>query len=160
GVPLGVRGTPVRHQRAGPPPRAASGAEFHERRPGGCAMTRIDTILHPTDFSDRSAHAFELACSLARDHGARLVVLHVVPSPLAVPAGSEALPPGPEEFALTAEKDQLAAIQSPDPAVPVERRLVVGNPVEEILRAAAETGSDLVVMGTHGRTGLGRLLMG
>jgi len=40
-------------------------------------MLAIHTILHPTDFSDRSVYAFELACALARDYCARLIVLHV-----------------------------------------------------------------------------------
>jgi nucleotide-binding universal stress UspA family protein len=41
-------------------------------------MWPLKTILHPTDFSRCSQDAFRLACSLARDHGARLIVLHVV----------------------------------------------------------------------------------
>jgi nucleotide-binding universal stress UspA family protein len=45
-------------------------------------MLAIRTILHPTDFSERSEHAFHLACSLARDHGARVVLMHVVSLPL------------------------------------------------------------------------------
>jgi nucleotide-binding universal stress UspA family protein len=45
-------------------------------------MLPIRTILHPTDFSDRSAYAFRLACALARDTGARLIVLHVAVPPV------------------------------------------------------------------------------
>jgi len=41
-------------------------------------MLSIQTILHPTDLSPRSEYALQLACSLARDHGARLIVLHVM----------------------------------------------------------------------------------
>jgi nucleotide-binding universal stress UspA family protein len=48
----------------------------------------------------------------------------------------------------------------PGPSVLVERRLEEGDPIGEILRAAAEVPCDLIVMGTHGRTGLARLLMG
>ena len=40
-------------------------------------MLALKTILHPTDFSPRAEHAFHLACALARDHGSRLIVLHV-----------------------------------------------------------------------------------
>jgi nucleotide-binding universal stress UspA family protein len=123
-------------------------------------MTPIKTILHPTDFSEHAGHAFEMAGSLARDHGARLIVLHVIPFPLATSGGVEPLTPGFEELNTEAEQRQLAAIRSPDPGLRFDRRLIIGDPVAEILRAAAETRSDLIVMGTHGRTGLGRLLMG
>jgi len=98
-------------------------------------MLPIRTILQPTDFSDRSEHAFRLAWLLARDHGARLVLLQVI-----VPTD-----------------DQLPA---PSAEVRVERQLTEGIPVPEILRAAAETHSDLIVMSTHGRMGPGRALMG
>ena len=43
-------------------------------------MLAVNTILHPTDFSERSQYAFWLACPLARDYGARLIVVHVVAS--------------------------------------------------------------------------------
>jgi len=123
-------------------------------------MTEIETILHPTDFSEQSASAFDLACSLARDHSARLMVLHVFSSPLATFGGMEAVPPGQDEMNTEAAKRQLEAVQCPDASVPLERRLVVGEPAEAIVQVAAETDSDLIVMGTHGRSGLARLLTG
>lgn len=123
-------------------------------------MTAIKTILHPTDFSEQSASAFDLAYSLARDRCARLIVLHVFSSPLATFGGIEAVPPGPEEMNTEAAKRQLAAVQCPDVSVPFERRLIVGEPADAIVHVAAETRSDLIVMGTHGRSGLARLLMG
>jgi nucleotide-binding universal stress UspA family protein len=124
------------------------------------AMIPIQTILHPTDFSDHAQFAFRLACSLARDHGARVIVLHVAPPPLATLAGQAALPPLPEEFGREELEEKLRRLEAPQPTVPLERRLVVGEAVEEILRLAQTTPCDLIVMGTHGRTGLGRLLMG
>jgi nucleotide-binding universal stress UspA family protein len=45
-------------------------------------MAKIQIILHPTDFSEPAEYAFKLACSLARDHGAQLLTLHVIPPPL------------------------------------------------------------------------------
>jgi hypothetical protein len=54
----------------------------------------------------------------------------------------------------------LHRFQVSDPTVHVEHRLADGNPSEEILRQARDTGCDLIVMGTHGRRGLGRLLLG
>jgi len=123
-------------------------------------MTEIKTVLHPTDFSEQSASAFDLACSLARDHSARLVVLHVFSSALATFGGIEAVPPGPDEMNTEAAKRQLLAVQCPDASVPFERRLIVGEPADAIVQVAAETRSDLIVMGTHGRSGLARLLLG
>jgi len=59
-------------------------------------MLPVKTILHPTDFSETSAHAFPLACALARDHGARLVVLHVAPLPVFL-FGEGVIPPDPQQ---------------------------------------------------------------
>jgi nucleotide-binding universal stress UspA family protein len=121
-------------------------------------MLPIRTILHPTDFSEPADNAFRLSCSLARDHGAQVVVLHVVAPPLAGYADGVFIPPPegyPEEL-----RARLSGLQARDSKVRVEHRLVEGDPVSEILRVAGEPGCDMIVMGTHGRTGLGRLLMG
>jgi nucleotide-binding universal stress UspA family protein len=121
-------------------------------------MLPIRAILHPTDFSDRSKFAFGLACSLARDYGARLVVLHVAEPPMAVAGeGVLMLPPA---FDLEPLREQLQQLRPEDPKLPAEHRLVQGDAATEILRVAEEAKCDLIVMGTHGRTGLGRLLMG
>jgi nucleotide-binding universal stress UspA family protein len=121
-------------------------------------MLPIQTILHPTDFSDRSGNAFQLACALTRDYGARLVVLHVSVPPTVV-YGEGILPPDPEVLRQEA-KEQLDRLQAPQADVRAERRLEEGDPATEVLRVAQEIGANLIVMGTHGRTGLGRLLMG
>jgi nucleotide-binding universal stress UspA family protein len=121
-------------------------------------MLPIRTILHPTDFSDQSGHAFKLACALARDHGARVVVLHVLTPPV-ISYSEGVVPPLPDDYP-DLMREQLRQVTSPDPGVPVERRTAEGTADDEILRAAADTRCDLIVMGTHGRTGLGRLLMG
>jgi nucleotide-binding universal stress UspA family protein len=121
-------------------------------------MLPIRTVLHPTDFSDRSEFAFRLACSLARDYGARLIVLHVAVPPVAV-YGEGMMAPAPEGN-LDELRQQLELLLPRDPRVGVEHRLVEGDAAAEILQAAKDTGSDVIVMGTHGRTGLGRLLLG
>ncbi len=120
-------------------------------------MFPLKIILHPTDFSPRAEHAFRLACSLARDHAARVIVLHVAVPPI-VGYGEGLTPPPDGDW--QALKRQLWEIKAPDPRVPIEHRLVEGHPVTEILHVARETSCDLIVMGTHGRTALGRLLMG
>ena len=125
-------------------------------------MRPIRTILHPTDFSERSANAFEVACTLARDSGARLIVLHVLERPVIAYTGVAMAPPapGPSEDERIALLKQLHQVQPPTPAVAVEHRLEQGDPATGILQIAQEVGCDLIVMGTHGRTGLGRLLLG
>jgi nucleotide-binding universal stress UspA family protein len=120
-------------------------------------MAVVHTILFPTDFSERSQAVFPFACSLARDQGARLLVLYVDPPPLF----------HGEVVARRQEPDyedrlwgELRRFQAPDPAVRIEHHLAAGKPAEEVLRVAREEKCDLIIMATHGRTALGRLLMG
>ncbi|MCI0705056.1 MAG: universal stress protein [Planctomycetia bacterium] len=121
-------------------------------------MLPIHTILHPTDFSDRSWSALQLACSLARDYHARLVLLHVLPLPV-VAFGEGVVPADPEEFIRDAQS-RLDGVASQCDRVEVEKQVESGDPVEVILGVAQERPADLIVMGTHGRTGLRRLIMG
>jgi nucleotide-binding universal stress UspA family protein len=119
---------------------------------------KIGTILHPTDFSRNSESAFHMACALARDYGARLALLHVKPLPTVAYGEFGALPPEATDH-LEEIKERLARLQPTDlPAV--DRYVVEGEIAWEILRMAKELKCDLIVMGTHGRSGLGRLLMG
>jgi nucleotide-binding universal stress UspA family protein len=122
-------------------------------------MLPLRTILYPTDFSEPSRYAFELAHALARDYGARLVVLHVGLPPV-IAYGEGVLPLDLDAYVLEANA-KLRQIKSDDPAVTVEHCLVMErDPVPEILRAAEAMHCELIVMGTHGRTGLRRMLMG
>lgn len=123
-------------------------------------MFTIRTILHPTDYSDLSQPAFDLACSLARDFGAKLVVCHVSPPPLITAGeGVDVLVDFP-----TGETEQMAArlkqVLPDDPQIHVTHELLRGDPASEIVRLADEAKVDLIVVGTHGRSGLSRLLMG
>lgn len=121
-------------------------------------MLPLATILHPTDFSEHSEFAFRLACALARDYNARLVLMHVLPPPTVIYAGG----PVPAETWPTVEeaKEKLRQLEGQAHHVRVESQVMEGDPVDLILRAAEETSCDLIVMGTHGRTALARLLMG
>jgi nucleotide-binding universal stress UspA family protein len=58
------------------------------------------------------------------------------------------------------ENEQLAKTAPPDPAISVSRRFIVGSPAEEIVRCANDLKADMIVMGTHGRTGVVRILLG
>jgi nucleotide-binding universal stress UspA family protein/quercetin dioxygenase-like cupin family protein len=123
-------------------------------------MRSVQTILHPTDFSDNSRSAFQTACSLAKDHKAGLILFHVVsangakaPENAPNPLESVESQPGLKDW-------QLAWPTPPDASLRVEHRLAVGNPANEILSLARAQNCDVIVMGTHGRTGLDRLLTG
>jgi nucleotide-binding universal stress UspA family protein/quercetin dioxygenase-like cupin family protein len=122
-------------------------------------MPGIRTILHPTDFSENSLPAFDTACALARDYQATLIVLHVM-----IPSASPLLE-GPLPDPLQAAEAQGLHVQLPwpqpsGPQVKIEHRVAEGDAATEILRLAEAISGDLVVMGTHGKTGLGRLLTG
>lgn len=125
-------------------------------------MLCIRHILHPTDFSETSTHAFRLAAALAHDYGARLTVAHVAPPLPVMIAGEIPVVPAPIDTTeyLRGLTNQLAAIQSGYQDVGLERKLVEGDPAREILALVDTLEADLIVMGTHGRTGLARLLMG
>jgi len=121
-------------------------------------MLPIKTILHPTDFSEQSVLAFRLACSLARDYGARLIVLHIAEPTRPIAIEGVMMPPPVLDQGLL--REQLQQLRPEDPEVPVEHCLIEGDAATEILHAAGKAKCDVIVMGTHGRTGLGRLLMG
>jgi nucleotide-binding universal stress UspA family protein len=122
-------------------------------------MLQLKTILHPTDFSAAARVAEELALSFAHGSGARLVVLHVA-APLSAIAQREVI--GDRVVGRPFEKlwRRLEQIRPLDSRVSTEHRLEVGNAGVEILRVARESAADLIVMGTLGRAGFGRLLMG
>jgi nucleotide-binding universal stress UspA family protein len=121
-------------------------------------------ILHPTDFSPASRPAFDRAVALARRPGAQLIVLHVMvpPSPF-TRAGRP--PEGWEELESRARRRArllLAAIvaRARRRGTRVRGRLVEGVPWAEIAGAARRVGADVIVIGTHGRTGVKRFLLG
>ena len=125
----------------------------------GRARRTFWTIVHPTDFSDCSDVALRVARALACDHGARLILLHVV-SVIEVPHLDEPATVEDPEICRQTLEGMCECLDDADLKYPVTPLLKLGQSAVEILRTADETGCDLLVMGTHGRTGLGRLLMG
>jgi nucleotide-binding universal stress UspA family protein len=118
----------------------------------------IRVILHPTDFSVDSEAALKVARRLACDHGARLIVLHVATLEIRTDEmGAAEVDPRVYRDAL---EDVRRRIDGPDLKHPVETLLRTGFAPEGIVETAEEVRSDLIVLGTHGRTGLTRLLMG
>lgn len=124
-------------------------------------------ILLATDGSAASAHAARLAVELARTHGATLTALYVVdPYPYlgigeANPLGFQAYMSAAHEHAAQAH-GKVSALCTQGGA-PVELRLRRAEDIqasEGILHTAQEEGSDLIVVGSHGRTGMSRLMLG
>ncbi|WP_435073056.1 universal stress protein [Halorubrum sp. HHNYT27] len=115
-----------------------------------------DEILCPIDGSPGSDTAVEHACYIGELADARLHALFVVDETIAGADAWDMVVEGEEERgerALDAVADTAA-----ERGLPVEKHLRRGRPHEEIIDAVAEYDADLVVMGTHGRTGVGRFL--
>lgn len=120
-------------------------------------MLPVRTILHPTDFSEASEYALGLASGLAADYHASLVIIHVVASPIVLPDGVVLSNPAPAGEGIRDRLDDLIVSGSD---IQVVRRIEEGNPATEILTMAQLCHADLIVMGSHGRHGLSRWLMG
>jgi universal stress protein A len=116
------------------------------------------TILFPTDFSHASDAALAHAEALAKQQGARLSIVHVEEPPLAYGGGElyYGIPEPSSERIL----EMLEDVTPADTSVPFTHRLTMGDPAGEVVRLAEEEQADMIVLGTHGRTGLTRLLMG
>lgn len=128
-------------------------------------MLEIQRILAPTDFSEHAEEALRYACGLAERLGATLHLLHVLPD--VVPVGPDPmLAPGlPPDYYTDTENQSLEALGKtirPEwghaPAVEVAVRW--GGPVEGIVAYANDVAIELIVIATHGRTGLSHVLLG
>ncbi len=109
-------------------------------------MIRVARILYPTDFSSYSNQAYFHAVGLAEAYGAKLTVVYVhTPGT-----------PGDRKH----WQSQLEQVRPANPKIPVSHVLLEGDPAAEIARYAADAGIDVIVIGTHGRTGVDRLVMG
>lgn len=112
-------------------------------------MSTFDILLHPTDFSEDSDCAFQLACSVARDQFASLVIVHVLP-PEMCPTNSADLAPGNDEtLVMQACYDHFCRMKSLAGEIPISFRLVYGYAVGAILNVAHEEKADLIVIASH-----------
>src|SRR5882724_1217544 len=127
---------------------------------------KIRSILVPTDFSECGNYALSYAASLARTFGSSITCVHVIEpivptvgysgmtEPLPIADISEQLEDSAErELPKLAECDECAGLN-------VEEVMVHGDAAAEIVRVAEEREVDLIVISSHGRTGLGRILFG
>lgn len=117
-------------------------------------MIHVKKILYPTDFSPYSNQAYFHAVALAQHHKASLTVVYVY-TPGAAPAAR-----GNGQGDRQYWREQLEQIRPANPSIPVHHVFLEGDPATEIDRYARDAGIDLIVMGTHGRTGVERLLVG
>lgn len=127
-------------------------------------MINIKKVLFPTDFSENSNYAFDYALDLAQKLGARLYILHVIhelidttgfyiPN-ISLDELQKDLEKGAEKMMEKFCKDRMGDFKE------YECINIIGLPHIEILSVAKEKGIDMIVMGTHGRTGIDRVLFG
>ncbi len=119
---------------------------------------RIEQILCPTDFSAYSRTAINLALSLARPFNSRVHLVHALP--VSFEDGSAGHPT--VQTQIEAEKKHALQLLEDIPVDDADcvRAVLDGMPAEEIIEYARRNSIDLIVMATHGRTGLTRFLMG
>ena len=126
----------------------------------------ITKILVPVDFSPHAERAFRYATTLARRLGAQLGLVHVVEDPFVTGAwNSEIYVPNIPELLqdlIAGAERELATLKASDAAkgLTVETAVITGRPSHTLVEHAKEGGFDLIVMGTHGRTGLAHVVMG
>lgn len=126
----------------------------------------IKKILVPTDFSECSRHAMDQALDLAVALNAEIVLLHASEVPQGLPRDAQIQAEGrgwhvSEYLESTALKELTAAAQELEArGARVTVRAGIGTPSEVIGNVARDVGADLVVVGTHGRTGIRRALLG
>lgn len=123
-------------------------------------MKKIEKILAPTDLSELSRLGLEYALELARGWGAAVTVYHVANAAELANYKAHSM-----DDLLKKHDEALAAFLSRNlaeflPLVEVTRKVAVGAPAENILDEAKAADADLIVMSTHGRSGLAHILMG
>ena len=126
------------------------------------------TILVPHDFSASANHAAALARDVAKLTAARIVLLHVIDLPHQIGGTEVVIPPDTgapipiKDYAIASAETHLVDLSArlTKDGASVKTFVRVGNPVDEILQFADDDKVDLIVMGTHGRTGIRHLIAG
>src|SRR5512139_1001009 len=125
---------------------------------------KIKAILFPTDFSEGSLNALPYAVDMAKTYGAKLHMLHVIydiatASGLYVPHASVDVMYREMEATARKELENFGFSQRED-LKDVEYTVLRGVPYEEVLKTAKQKNVDMIIIGTHGRKGLDRVLFG
>ncbi|HEY7251539.1 MAG TPA: universal stress protein [Methylomirabilota bacterium] len=126
---------------------------------------KMRRILHATDFSAASSRAFKRAVDIAKASGAELLLVHVLPSVFPVVADGYVSPKVYEDLEAATRADgqkrlDRLARRARASGARVKSLLLEGVPHERIARAARARKADMVVIGTHGRTGFAKLVLG
>jgi len=118
-------------------------------------------VLCPIDFSEHSLTALDVALKVVQQNDAALYLLNVAPIPAGA-AGFQPVPLDPYPYVEKDRREQLEKLaQERIPAtVRYEMLVTSGDPAERVLETARGLDADLIVMGTHGRKGLGHLVLG
>ena len=125
----------------------------------------IVKILCPVDFSDSSNHALQYAIAFSKAHAASLHLLHVI-QPLSYGVGVDGIDVSTSVDVLDTLqescRDQLKRLGEmvATEEIDATTNIVIGTPFIEITRMAREEAMDMIVLGTHGRTGLAHMLIG
>jgi nucleotide-binding universal stress UspA family protein len=126
-------------------------------------MREIRKILVPTDFSAHAEAAAEWAVDLAEKFGAEVTLVHVYDYPTYVLPDGALLPAADVIGNLMADiQDRFDRLKAKfaERGVALRTETRQGVPLPEIVKLARESGTDLIVMGTHGRTGIQHFLIG
>lgn len=129
-----------------------------ERKP----LFALNRILVPIDFSECSRKALRYAIALAKEHAASLTLLYVVPKQYAAyDYGGPDMPSLEAEMFVDGEKKLNEILETElKGEVPAESLVRCGSPDDEILAIARDIPANLIVIATHGRTGLSHMLLG
>lgn len=127
-------------------------------------MIKIEKILFPTDFSTYAKHALKYALDFAAERQAKLYILHVIPR-LSIPVGTGGVNYPVSRIYEDMEKEAEKNIHHLVPRrflekIKVENVIVRGTPFVEIIKVARKYDIDLIVIATHGRTGLAHAFLG
>ncbi|AFN76000.1 uspa domain-containing protein [Melioribacter roseus P3M-2] len=127
-------------------------------------MNLIKKILVPVDFSDYSKDALKYAVQFAKQFDAKLYIIYVI-EPVIYPAdfsmGQVAIPSLENDIKNRAEEEMDSLIKSyVDPSLETERIIKTGKPFVEIIETARDLDADIIIMATHGHTGVEHLLFG
>ncbi|NTU68996.1 MAG: universal stress protein [Chlorobiaceae bacterium] len=124
-------------------------------------MITIKSILCPIDFSDASKNAFRYACEFAKAMGSKICLLNVVePRPMAADMTLTYIPVEEDLEKAAMEDLQPLVAEAKSKGIDVQADVMIGIPVEVILEQLAGLDVSMLIMGSHGKTGLSRLLMG
>lgn len=128
-------------------------------------MSRMRLIMHPTDFSPASRPAFTQAVATAKEHGAEVLLVHVVASIIPLMGDGYVSPKVYDDMVRASRTDAQLKLDrliaaAKKAGARARGMLLEGVAWEQLVRTAKARKADMIVMGTHGRTGLTRLFLG